>query len=79
MLTQTASFLSRQEYLGQERSAEFRSEYHAGQIFAMAGASRNHNRIVTNISSSLNVQLKPRLCNGRNQSSAEVGVVVNPA
>jgi len=29
----------------------------------MAGASRNHNRIVTNISSSLNVQLKPRLCN----------------
>jgi len=63
MLTQTASLLSRQEYLEQERSTEFRSEYHAGQIFAMAGASRNHNRIVTNISSSLNVQLKPRLCN----------------
>jgi Uma2 family endonuclease len=63
MLTQTVSFLSRQEYLEHERSTEFRSEYHDGQIFAMVGASRNHNRIVTNISSSLNVQLKSRLCN----------------
>ena len=63
MLTQTTSFLSRQEYLEQERSAELRCEYHDGQIFAMAGASRNHNRIVTNISSSLNIQLKSRPCN----------------
>ncbi len=63
MLTQTTPFLSRQEYLEQERSTEFRCEYHNGQIFAMAGASRNHNRIVTNISSSLNIQLKSRPCN----------------
>jgi Uma2 family endonuclease len=63
MLPKTASSISPQEYLQQERIAEFQSEYHGGQVFAMAGASRNHNRIVTNISSSLNVQLKSRPCN----------------
>jgi Uma2 family endonuclease len=63
MLPKTASSISPQEYLQQERIAEFRSEYHEGHVFAMAGASRNHNRIVTNISSSLNVQLKSHPCN----------------
>ena len=63
MLPKTDSSISPQEYLQQERIAEFRSEYHEGQVFAMTGASRNHNRIVTNISSSLNVQLKSRSCN----------------
>jgi Uma2 family endonuclease len=60
MLPKTASSISPQEYLQQERIAEFRSEYHERQVFAMTGASRNHNRIVTNISSSLSVQLKSR-------------------
>jgi Uma2 family endonuclease len=48
------------DYLQRERQAEFRSEYHLGQIFAMAGASRRHNRIVTNISTSLDIQLMRR-------------------
>jgi Uma2 family endonuclease len=55
--------LSPAEYLRQERLAEFRSEYHRGQIFAMSGTSRNHNRIVTNLSTSLDLQLRERPCN----------------
>jgi Uma2 family endonuclease len=57
------NLVSREEYLKLERLADLRSEYHKGQIFAMAGASRNHNRIVTNLSTSLDIQLKSRDCN----------------
>lgn len=56
------------EYLCWERQAESRSEYHAGQVFAMAGASRRHHRIVTHLSTALSVQLESRPCN--NSSSA---------
>ncbi|MCP4351373.1 MAG: Uma2 family endonuclease [Desulfobacterales bacterium] len=59
----SVSQVSPDEYIRQDRSAEFRSEYHEGRVFAMAGASRNHNRIVTNISGSLNSQLKSQDCN----------------
>src|SRR5262249_25490983 len=38
-----------EEYLARERQAEYKSEYIAGQIAAMSGASRVHNRIVMNI------------------------------
>lgn len=63
MLARALTKVSAWDYLRWERQAEWRSEYHAGQIFAMAGASRRHNRIVTNLSSALNVQLQPRPCN----------------
>lgn len=36
-------------YLKMEEQAEYKSEYHAGQIVAMAGASFSHNRIVSNL------------------------------
>ncbi len=55
--------LTREQYLRQERRAEFRSEYHRGRVVAMAGTSRNHSRIVSNISISLGVQLRGRPCN----------------
>ena len=35
-----------QEYLALERKSETRNEYYNGEIFAMAGASREHNLIV---------------------------------
>lgn len=63
MLASKQSLISQEEYLRVERSADIRSEYHKGQIFAMAGASRNHNRIVTNVSTSLDIQLRSRDCN----------------
>ena len=55
-------YISPQEYLRRERLAEYKSEYLNGEIFAMTGASRQHNRITINISSSLNLQLKGRPC-----------------
>jgi Uma2 family endonuclease len=41
--------LSEPEYLAQESQAEYKSEYHAGQIVAMAGASYEHNVILNNL------------------------------
>ena len=55
--------LSTKEYLARERHAEFKSEYYKGETFAMAGASRPHNRIVTNVSRLLDTQLLNRECN----------------
>jgi Uma2 family endonuclease len=39
------------EYLALEEQAEFRSEYHDGEIIPMAGGSFIHNEIITNICS----------------------------
>jgi Uma2 family endonuclease len=39
------------EYLALEDQAEFRSEYHDGEIIPMAVGSFNHNEIITNICS----------------------------
>jgi Uma2 family endonuclease len=55
--------LTEEEYLAIERRAEFRSEFHGGEMFAMAGASRRHNRIVTNLVTALDNQLRERPCN----------------
>jgi Uma2 family endonuclease len=39
------------EYLALEEQAEFRSEYHDGEIIPMTGGSFTHNEIVTNLCS----------------------------
>src|SRR5437870_9211661 len=62
MSQQLKSFVSPQEYLRLERQAEHKSEYLNGEIFAMSGASRKHNLLTTNISTSLNQQLRGRPC-----------------
>lgn len=49
MATQPEPYYSPEEYIALERAAECKSEYLAGQIFAMAGASEDHNTIATNI------------------------------
>ena len=51
-----------EEYLNREKDAEFRSEYFRGEMFAMAGASANHNLIVLNAGASLREQLKKKPC-----------------
>lgn len=63
MASNPKTLLSEEEYLAVERQAEFRSEYLAGEMFAMAGASRRHNRVVTNLVAALDNQLRERPCN----------------
>lgn len=48
------------EYLERERAAEFRSEYVDGEVFAMAGATLNHNLIAMNFGSELRNAFKDR-------------------
>ena len=57
------TLLTEKQYLAIERRAEFRSEFHGGEMFAMVGASRRHNRIVTNLVTALDHQLQARPCN----------------
>ena len=54
--------LSPQEYLAQERRADFRSEYLRGEVFAMAGASFEHTLIKDNISGEARSELKNGPC-----------------
>jgi Uma2 family endonuclease len=56
------TFLSPAEYLEQERRAERKSEYFQGAVFAMAGVSRRHGLIVTNLVRELSQQLKGKPC-----------------
>jgi Uma2 family endonuclease len=62
MATVPKSSLTPQQYLAQERKAEFKSQYFRGEMFAMAGASREHNLIVANIVRELGNALKGRRC-----------------
>lgn len=50
------------EYLARERQAETKSEYVRGEVFAMSGASREHNLIAANIARHLGNQLRDREC-----------------
>jgi len=51
-----------EEYLALERKATTKSEYLNGHIYAMAGASREHNLITGNIFGELRSQLRERPC-----------------
>ncbi len=51
------SKLTAAQYLERERLAEFRSEFYDGEIFAMAGGSRFHNRVNENLSLRIGMQL----------------------
>jgi Uma2 family endonuclease len=55
--------LSAAEYLARERAAETKSEYYAGEVFAMTGASLRHSLVVANLMHVLTTQLRNRDCN----------------
>jgi Uma2 family endonuclease len=55
-------FYTPEEYLERERRAEYKSEYFAGEIVAMAGAKRRHNLVATNTAISLGGQLRDSPC-----------------
>jgi Uma2 family endonuclease len=58
MVANPQKYYSPEEYLALEETAEYRSEYYRGEIFAMAGGSANHNRIAGNIYLSLRETLE---------------------
>lgn len=62
MSTRPIIKLTPAEYLQLDRQSEFRHEYIAGEVFAMTGASRNHNLITVNIAAALSEQLRRRQC-----------------
>lgn len=53
---------SPEAYLALERAAAFKSEFHDGHIYAMTGASREHNLVSVNICRELSLRLKDRPC-----------------
>ena len=62
MSLQPKSYFSPEDYLALERSADFKSEYFDGEIFAMTGASEPHNLIMISTIRELSTQLKKRPC-----------------
>ncbi|MCI5220859.1 MAG: Uma2 family endonuclease, partial [Candidatus Electrothrix sp. LOE2] len=62
MQAQEQHHISPEEYLTGERDGDIRHEYFAGEVFAMAGASREHNQISTNIVRLLGNQLLEKPC-----------------
>lgn len=56
------TLLSESEYLEEERKALTKSEYYKGEVFAMSGASKNHNRIVATLIGELYAYSKGKSC-----------------
>lgn len=54
--------LTEAQYLELERAAEFKSEFFDGEMFAMAGGSRKHSLIASNLIRELGNRLKGRPC-----------------
>ena len=54
--------ISEEAYLEEERKALNKSEYYKGEIYAMAGATKAHNKIVASIISSIGKYLKGKSC-----------------
>jgi len=53
-------YLTPEQYIRQERNSDTKHEYYGGEIFVLAGVSRQHNLITLNVSSELSTRLKKR-------------------
>jgi len=62
MSVQPKRLLTPEEYLAIERDVPIKHEYYRGEMFAMAGASAEHNQITFNLATELGAQLKSRDC-----------------
>jgi Uma2 family endonuclease len=67
-------YITPQQYLEQEQTAEVRSEYWNGEIVAIAGGTRNHNQIIRNLNRRLGNLLEGSPCK---PFSSETGVRVS--
>ena len=56
------TYITPEAYLASERKAKIKSEYIHGEVLAMSGASNAHNIITVEITTELNIQLRPRGC-----------------
>ena len=56
------NFITIQEYLEAERAASEKHEYYQGEVFAMSGASLEHNIIFSNLFGELSYKLKGKNC-----------------
>ena len=59
-------YLTEEEYLALEREAVTKSEFHDGQMFALAGGTRAHSRIAVNLCVAFASALKDRDCSAEN-------------
>lgn len=62
MSTQPKVLLTPEEYLAMERAAERKSEYYGGEMFAMSGVSRWHDRIAAQLLFLLSLHLRHKDC-----------------
>jgi Uma2 family endonuclease len=62
MSTYRVPLLTEAEYLERERKAEFKSEYYAGEVYAMAGASLRHALLIANLCFQLDSALRAKGC-----------------
>jgi Uma2 family endonuclease len=60
MSAQALPKITPEQYLEAERSAEFKSEYYGGQMYAMAGGTYPHATIILNLGGELRQMLKQR-------------------
>src|SRR5215467_1478510 len=56
------TLLTPEQYLEIERKAEFKSEYLQGEMFAMSGVKRQHDRIVANLTIAMGSRLLDSPC-----------------
>jgi Uma2 family endonuclease len=56
------NYITVEDYLAGEEISEIKHEYVDGQVYAMAGAKINHNRIATNVSAHLWNHLRGKPC-----------------
>ncbi len=54
--------ISVEDYISGEEISQIRHEFLDGEVYAMAGASQNHNRIAMNFSNTLSRHLENSLC-----------------
>jgi len=60
--TKRTGFITVEEYLSGEQHSETKHEYVDGQVYAMAGASVNHNTISVNVVTEFKMHLKNSPC-----------------
>lgn len=57
-----SNYMSEQDYLEAEKISEIKHEYIDGEVYAMAGASKNHQRLIAVLTSKLYQHLENTPC-----------------